>query len=714
MQSFSDSILYSYAQIFFSNRRWFGAAVLAATFVTPQLGILALLGVIISNITATVLKFDTEKIRSGFYGFNGILFGAAAAFYFEITPFILLLVLIFIVITFFISAVLENYMAVAFNLPGLSLPFIIALYIFIIFLSNYDFINPGYVTLSLVKTTSVLPFIVSEYLRALSLIVFQPDVISGLIIAGALLFFSRVLFLLSILAFALNLFFLNLILPDMPEAYLILFAFNSILTAFALGGSLIIPSGKSFVLVIIAVLMVVIMTGFFIKLFTGTNFPILVLPFNFIVLSTLYSLKFRKENTNLVLLYFKPGSPEENYYQHQRRKSRFEKFRFLFPELPFFGEWFIPQGFEGQHTHKYDWKYAWDFTVVDEKKSEHSGDGKELSDYYCYKLPVAAPLDGEVVKIVDGIPDNKIGDVYLEKNWGNTIILKHEYGLFSSLSHLLSGSFKVKEGEKINKGQIIAQCGSSGRSPVPHLHFQFQTTDKLGDKTFKFPFAHYIERSDDGFILRTFDYPVENTKVQNVEVHKQMKSAFNFRFGDRLKFNCKAGEKDFIEEWEVKVNMNNELYIESSRNATAGIYVTDKVLYFTNYQGKKDTALYHFSLISMSVPFSYHEKLQWSDVYSVDQFNLGVVRYLSELFLFYKSYISAEGKFIFSDSNNVEEISFCSTIEVRGSSLFSFYHRNYSGEVIIGSNGIIKKFNMKSGNKLLFSAIDAREEERSK
>lgn len=714
MQFFSDSILYSYAQIFFSNRRWFGAAVLAATFVTPQLGILALLGVILSNVTAMILKFDSEKIRSGFYGFNGILFGAAAAFYFEITPFILLLVLIFIVITFFISAVLENYMAVAFNLPGLSLPFILALYIFIIFLANYDFIKPGFVTLALVETTTVLPTFVAEYLRALSLIVFQPDIISGLIIAGALLLFSRVLFLLSLFAFALNLIFLKLILPDMPEAYLILFGFNSILTAFALGGSLIIPSRKSFVLVIIAVLMVVIMTGFFIKLFTGTNFPILVLPFNFIVLSTLYSLKFRKENTDLVLLYFKPGSPEENFYHHQRRKSRFEKFKFLFPELPLFGEWFVPQGFEGQHTHKDDWKYAWDFTVVDEKQSEHSGKGKELTDYYCYKLPVAAPLDGEVVKIVDGIPDNKIGDVYLEKNWGNTIILKHEYDLFSSLSHLLSGSFKVKEGEKVKKGQIIALCGSSGRSPVPHLHFQFQATDKLGDKTFKFPFAHYIEKSDNEILMKTFDYPVENTKVQNLEIHKQIKNAFNFRFGDRLKFNCKAGEKDFVEEWEVKVNMNNELYIESSRNATAGIYVTDKVLYFTNYQGKKDTALYYFSLIAMSVPFSYREKLQWNDVYSIDQFKSGMVRYLSELFLFYKSYISAGGKFIFGAINNDEEISFNSTIEVRGSSLFSFYKRNYSGEVIVGSNGIIKEFNLKSGNKLLFSAVDAREEERSK
>ena len=70
MQFFLDSTLYSYAQIFFSNRKWFGAAVLVASFSTPLLGLMALLGVLISNLVAYILKFDAEKIRSGFYGFN--------------------------------------------------------------------------------------------------------------------------------------------------------------------------------------------------------------------------------------------------------------------------------------------------------------------------------------------------------------------------------------------------------------------------------------------------------------------------------------------------------------------------------------------------------------------------------------------------------------------------------------------------------------------
>ena len=213
MKFFSDSIIYSYAQIFFSNKKWFGVMIIIASFVTPQLGIMALLGVALSNAAAIILKFDADKIRSGCYGFNGILFGAGASFFFNVDLFLLSIILIFIIITFFISAVLENHLAVTFNLPGLSLPFIISLYIFIIFLSNYDFIKPAFFGSSRETISSSLPAYVSDYLRSLSLIIFQPNIASGLIIAIALVFFSRVLFLLSIFSFALCLFFLDLILP---------------------------------------------------------------------------------------------------------------------------------------------------------------------------------------------------------------------------------------------------------------------------------------------------------------------------------------------------------------------------------------------------------------------------------------------------------------------------------------------------------------------
>jgi urea transporter/murein DD-endopeptidase MepM/ murein hydrolase activator NlpD len=708
MQFFLDSTLFSYAQIFFSNRKWFGAAILIASFASPFIGLMALLGVLISNLAAFILKFDTEKIRSGFYGFNGILFGASTAFYFELNNLLLLLIPIFIIITFLISAVLEHHLETAFNLPGLSLPFIISVYIFVIFLTSYNHITPNIHQYGVDSTISSFTYYANIYLKSLSLIIFQPDITAGIIIIIAILIFSRVLFVLSIVSFLLNVLLLKFILPNHFDNLLILSSFNSILTAFALGGSLIIPSRKSFLLVIISSLMVVIFTGFFSRLLSGSLLPLLVLPFNFIVLATIYSLKFRKDQTDLVLLYFKPGSPEDNYYYHQKRKARFENFKYLFPELPFFGEWKVSQGFNGEHTHKDNWKYAWDFMVVDKNGSQFSNEGLNLEDYYCFGLPVISSLDGEVVRIVSSVRDNEPGEVNLQQNFGNTVIISHQYGLFSSISHLKSDSIKVKEGDKIKKGDMIGSCGNSGRSPYPHIHFQFQLNDKIGDKTHLFPISHFIDKESGNTFLQTFSYPKENSTVQNIDVHNIIKDAFNFKLGDKITFEYQVDGKAQTESWEVKVDIYNQLLIESSKNAMAEIYLTEKVFYITSYVGEKNTALYYFHLAAAQVPLCFQEELYWEDSYSISLLPVGAIRFLAEFFLFYKNMINAVGKFTFEEDDESKNYLIKSEIKILGSELFTFYKRQLNGVVRIDEQEGLKEFEVTENNNILFKAIKSK------
>ncbi|HKI77526.1 MAG TPA: urea transporter [Ignavibacteriaceae bacterium] len=706
MNYFLDSILFSYSQIFFCNRKWFGLVALLATFIVPEMGGLALLGVIISNSLAIYLKFDRTKIRNGFYGFNGILFGAASSFYFEITPYLVFIIIIFLVITFFLSAVLENYLAVGFNLPGFSLPFILTLYIFIVFLTNYDFINVKSLHYLDYDFLNFIPAIAKKYFQSMALILFQPSLISGIILTIAILFFSRVMFIISIFAFVLNYYFLQLIIPTQVDSLIVLAGFNSILAGFALGGNLVIISKKSLPLVIVSTLMVIIITGFFTKLLANYSLPVLVLPFNFIVLSILYSLKFRKEQSDMALLYFQPGSPEENFYYHQNWRSRFQRFKLLFPELPFFGEFFVSQGFEGEHTHKEDWKYAWDFVVTDEENKYYKDEGNSLSEHYCFKIPVIAPLKGKVVKVVDGIPNNPIGDINIEQNWGNTIILDHGEGLFSSISHFDPDSIKVEEGEEIKKGKVLGLCGNSGRSPFPHIHFQFQATDKLGDKTIKFPIAYYLQKNIDSIELRTFDFPDEGTHVQNIETHSIIKKAFNFRLGDKYKFNYEEKSKQVTEEWEVKIDLFNSLFIENSFGETANIYLADKIFYLTNYVGKKRSALYHFYLLSVKVPLCFSSNLKWEDDFQVSKLLSNFTRYLSEFLLLIKQQIKASVKYEYKEiveGDNKSEFIIISLISIKGSGIFSYFNKNMNGSLVIGEEGVIKKLELNNNGKIFLA-----------
>lgn len=702
LRYFADSVLYSYAQIFFSNRRWFGTLVLAASFFVPGIGFMALAGVVLANLFAHLLKFDAEKIRTGFYGFNGLLFGAASMYYFQPSYYLLVIIPVFILLVFLISAVVEHYFASAFNLPGLSLPFIITLFVFFYFLSNGQGINTAQHT---DVTGSWLPLPLKMYLHAISIIILQPGVYPGLLIAAGLLLFSRVLFLLSLFSAILAFYAAGLFLPDVSDYTLLLITFNAILTAMALGGSLIIPSRKSFSLAMVTVLLTIILTGFFVQFLKTSNLPILVLPFNFITLATIYGLKFRKEHSDLTLLYFAPGAPEENFYYHKNRITRFSNYKPLFAELPIYGEWLVSQGFNGRLTHKEEWKYAWDFIVVDEKNEQYQEAGNNLSDYYCYKLPVVAPLDAEVVKVIDGIPNNKIGDVDIQKNWGNTIVLHHGEGLYSALSHLEPGSIKVKEGEKVSKGSIIAQCGNSGRSPYPHIHFQFQLTDELGAHTYQFPLAHYIEKLDNKLALQTFSFPKQDTIVLNLETHRTLKSAFEFKYESTYQWKCTTEKKAFTENWEVKVNAYNILYIESDNHAKVTLYLTPKVVYLTDFSGNKKSALYYLYLLAPMIPLGYHAELTWKDSFSPALFNTGPVRYFAELFMLLIKPLEVEGTYRFA-SGDEDGLDFTITalLQLKGRFPFQFVHRQDSGRLAISRDGCISSFQYNEKSIEVFKA----------
>lgn len=114
-----------FSQVFLLQSPLSGALILAGLFCNSwQLALLALLGCLVSRATASLWRDTKSEIADGLYGFNGTLVGIAIGVYWEISWLSLLLLVI--------GATLSTWLARAFRrhaqLPGLTAPFIIAVW----------------------------------------------------------------------------------------------------------------------------------------------------------------------------------------------------------------------------------------------------------------------------------------------------------------------------------------------------------------------------------------------------------------------------------------------------------------------------------------------------------------------------------------------------------------------------------------------------------
>ncbi|CAM3837206.1 MULTISPECIES: M23 family metallopeptidase [Bacillus cereus group] len=101
-----------------------------------------------------------------------------------------------------------------------------------------------------------------------------------------------------------------------------------------------------------------------------------------------------------------------------------------------------------------------------------------LGDYGIYGVKVMAPASGTVVSINNDEKDVVPGEDDFQSMAGNHIYIRlDESGTFLILAHLKKGSIKVREGQHVNEGEVLAQVGNSGSSSEPHLHIHHQRQD---------------------------------------------------------------------------------------------------------------------------------------------------------------------------------------------------------------------------------------------
>ena len=122
-------------------------------------------------------------------------------------------------------------------------------------------------------------------------------------------------------------------------------------------------------------------------------------------------------------------------------------------------------------------RFAADWTRIGKEGLAFSGDPAKNANWAAYGAEVLAVANATVVDVKDGIPDNdptaykKAVQINLDTVGGNYVILDLGGGNYAFYAHLQPNSIRVKAGDRVHRGQILALLGNSGNSDAPHLHF---------------------------------------------------------------------------------------------------------------------------------------------------------------------------------------------------------------------------------------------------
>lgn len=650
IESIAYSLLNSYSMVFFSKNHVFAGILLLVSFFDPLAGLSGLISIITANTTAYLIGLNRQSILSGMYGFNSLLVGLGIGVYFSFSPEFLILVVFSAILTLFLTLLFEGVIG-KYGLPYLTLSFLFTFWLVMLAARRYSGLslsergiftyNEFYAWGGLYLLGAhnwlnelSLPLALSTYFKSLSAIFFQYHLFPGILIALGLFYYSRIAFSLSLLGFYSAYLFYHFIGADLNELNYSFIGFNFILTSIAIGGFFIISSPLSYLWVVLLTPVISILLSSSAEFLAYFQLSTYSFPFNIVVLIFLYMLRFReKPDKKLEAVLFQEFSPERNLYSQQNSKSRFLGNQYFAINLPFMGEWIITQGHEGEHTHKEAWKHAWDFEIADDNGKTYDSKGNVLSDYYCFNKPVIAPYDGWIEEITDNVEDNEPHRFDLQNNWGNTIVMRHADGLYSKLSHLRKGSIKIEKGAFVKKGDLLALCGNSGRSPQPHVHFQLQTTPYIGSHTLDYPIGRYILHQKDGYELVNWGKPETGQKISNIELNACLKAAFHFIPGQQLSFTVTETNKDPYEiQWYVGIDLYNYTYLHCTATGSKAYFRNDHDLhFFTWFQGDRNSLLYDFYLGAYKIAKGFYPGLIVKDEFPLFIMRRGPKKVLQDL-----------------------------------------------------------------------------------
>jgi len=639
MRSLFHGVPRAYAILFFSPNVRLGWLLLAASLISPGIGLSGLAGAFAAGAIAWALGFDRAKIRNGYLLFNPLLvcltLGLMNRSYFFSPSVFLVLWVAAVLGGLFTAVAMQHAFSRHFALSAQSLPAMTFAYV--LYFLAFAIAGPATLPVEMANPwldLHFLPASLQSFFQVFGAMIFEPRALPGLLVFIALIATSPLSTLLATASLLVGLETLNLIGFHAGQEGVIWCGFNFLLCGIALGTAYFAPSRMSLLLALTGTFLCALVTLALATALRYFGLPASALPYNLVVLVLVYALRQRHIPAGLHPSPAPGMLPETAGRFVVLNASRFPHLQLPALDLPFKDECVITQGVNGSMTHRAPWNWALDFEVLSQDQ-RCVRTGAALEDYHTFNKLVLAPCSGTVAVVKAHVPDNVPGANNPEENWGNYVVIYSDAGYYVLLAHLRQGSPLVCAGQRIVSGEPIGHCGNSGRSPVPHLHLQIQDAAYPGGPTRPFCLRNMIQLNPAATLqtYQTSGIPSEGTRLARPTPLPALHALFcnwlpgEYRYRVSLDHHAAREETLLLDFDEM-----GRFRLRSRRHAAQlTAFLSQNVFYTVDYEGPRDSLLALISAGLARVPCIADPGVVWDDHVSPAPFYGGVLRKLHDI-----------------------------------------------------------------------------------
>lgn len=227
---FVDQVLKGIGQIMLQENSGTGLLFLIGIFFGSTIGgIGVLIATCVGTITAILLKYNSEEINAGLYGFSAALVGVGLTVLFESTFLLWVLLVVFSAL----ATVIQHFFNQR-NIAGYTFPFIILTWVLIYGIHYFTSIKP------LVSSEDSLMLAVNQFLvptNSFGEVIFQSNPLSGILFFVAVFVGSPIAALYGVATSVFSAIFAFYLGAPLDQILMGLFGFNAVLTSIVFAGN---------------------------------------------------------------------------------------------------------------------------------------------------------------------------------------------------------------------------------------------------------------------------------------------------------------------------------------------------------------------------------------------------------------------------------------------------------------------------------------------